>query len=111
MTKPTPIRQENLLIKSFVGFEVLSAVVMMASVFWDTSTCIPLKVNHIFGGTCCFHLQGQRIRQARNEHESGTMQSCSACLTYSSTLKMQAIVSSEMSVDFQRTTRRYIPEN
>jgi hypothetical protein len=28
----------------------------------------------------------------------------------SSTLKMEAICSSEMSVDTQRTTRRYIPE-
>jgi hypothetical protein len=29
---------------------------------------------------------------------------------YSSTLKMEAIFSSETSVDFQRTTQRYIPE-
>jgi hypothetical protein len=28
-----------------------------------------------------------------------------------STLKMEAIFSSETSVDFQRTTRRYIPED
>jgi hypothetical protein len=32
-------------------------------------------------------------------------------LAYSSTLKMEAIYSSEASVNFQRTTRRYIPEN
>jgi hypothetical protein len=30
---------------------------------------------------------------------------------YSSTLKMERIFSSETSVDFQRTTRRYIPED
>jgi hypothetical protein len=30
--------------------------------------------------------------------------------TYSLTLKMEAICSSETSVDFQRTTQRYIPE-
>jgi hypothetical protein len=30
-------------------------------------------------------------------------------LAFSSTLKMKAIFSSEMSVDFQRTTRRYFP--
>jgi hypothetical protein len=30
---------------------------------------------------------------------------------YSSTLKREAICSSETSVDFQRTTRRYIPED
>jgi hypothetical protein len=33
-----------------------------------------------------------------------------SCLAYSSTLKMEATCSSETSVDFQRTTRRYIPE-
>jgi hypothetical protein len=31
-----------------------------------------------------------------------------SCLAYSSTLKIQAICSSEMSADFQRTTRNYI---
>jgi hypothetical protein len=37
-----------------------------------------------------------------------TLVSCSA---YSSTLKMETICSSETPVDFQRTTRRYIPED
>jgi hypothetical protein len=37
-----------------------------------------------------------------------TLVSCSA---YSSILKMEAISSTEMSVDFQRTARRYIPED
>jgi hypothetical protein len=32
-------------------------------------------------------------------------------LAYSSTLKMEATCSSEMSLDFQRTTRCYIPED
>jgi hypothetical protein len=48
-----------------------------------------------------------------------TILECSAChllsrwilAVYSSTLKMEAICSSEKSVDFQRTTRRYIPED
>jgi hypothetical protein len=34
-----------------------------------------------------------------------------SCLAYSSTLKMEAICSFEMSVDFQWTTWRYIPED
>jgi hypothetical protein len=34
-----------------------------------------------------------------------------SCLAYSSTLKMEAKCSSETSVDFQRTTRHYIPED
>jgi hypothetical protein len=45
----------------FVGFEVLTAVVMKSSVFWDVASC----------------------------------------LTYSSTLKMEATYSSETSVDVQ----------
>jgi hypothetical protein len=34
-----------------------------------------------------------------------------SCLAYSSTPKIEAIYSSETSVDFQRTKRRYIPED
>jgi hypothetical protein len=34
-----------------------------------------------------------------------------ACLTYSSNLKMEAVFSSEMSVNFYHTAWRHIPEN
>jgi hypothetical protein len=34
-----------------------------------------------------------------------------SCLAYSLRLKMEATCSSETSNDFQRTTRRYIPED
>jgi hypothetical protein len=34
------------------------------SVFWDITPCIPLKANRRFGGTCCLHLQNQRISYA-----------------------------------------------
>jgi hypothetical protein len=60
----------------YVGFEVLTAVVMKSAILWDTTPCSPLKFNRRFGVT----------RQ------------------------IEAICSSETSVDFQRTTRRYIPE-
>jgi hypothetical protein len=33
-----------------------------------------------------------------------------SCLTYFSTVQIEATCSSEKSVDFQRTTRRYIPQ-
>jgi hypothetical protein len=52
-----------------VEFEVLTAVVMRSSIFWDITPRSPLKVNRRFGGTC-LHLQGRRIRQARNQPES-----------------------------------------
>jgi hypothetical protein len=63
-----------------VGFEVITAVVIKSSSFWDITPCSPLKVNRHFGGTCRLHLQGGRIRQARNQR------------------------------DFQRTTLGFIPE-
>jgi hypothetical protein len=72
----------------YVGFEVLTAVVMKSTIFWDITPCSPLKVK------LCLPL-------------AFTLVSCSA---YSSTLKMLAICSSETVIDFQRTTRRYIPE-
>jgi hypothetical protein len=50
----------------FVGFEVLTAVVMKRTVFWDITTCNPLKVNRRFGGTYRLYVQGRRIRRARN---------------------------------------------
>jgi hypothetical protein len=34
----------------FVGFEVLPAVVLESSIFWDTTPCSLLKVNQYFGG-------------------------------------------------------------
>jgi hypothetical protein len=42
----------------FVGFEVLTAVVMKSSVFWDETLCSPLKANRRFGGRYRLHLHG-----------------------------------------------------
>jgi hypothetical protein len=39
----------------YVGFEVLIAVVMKSTIFWDVTSCRPLKVNRRFGGT--YHLR------------------------------------------------------
>jgi hypothetical protein len=62
------------------GSEVLTAVLMKSTIFWDTK----LGLSPAF-----------------------TLVSYSA----SSTLKMEATCSSETSADFQRTTRRYIPQD
>jgi hypothetical protein len=40
----------------YVGFEVLTAVVMKSSVFWDITPCNPLKINRHFGGTFRLHV-------------------------------------------------------
>jgi hypothetical protein len=53
-----------------LGFEVLTAVVMKSSIFWDIKPCSPLKFNRRFGGTYRLHLQGQKISRARNQRES-----------------------------------------
>jgi hypothetical protein len=86
-----------------VGFGVLTAVVMKNSIFWGTciTPCITLKVSRRFGGTCCLHLHGRWVFQVRNQREAGSKQS----------VKLGKTCSSEISVDFQRTTRSYIPED
>jgi hypothetical protein len=93
----------------YLGFEVFTEVVMKSSIFWDITSCSPLKVNGSFGGTCRLHLQGRKVSWERNQRESlspaFTLVSCSA---YSSALKMEAICSSETTGDFKRTTWRYI---
>jgi hypothetical protein len=91
---------------------------MKSTVFWDITPCSPLKANRRSGGTYTYllHLQGQGISRARNQREASraclppasTLISCSA---YSLTQKMEAICSTETSVDFHRTTRRFIPED
>jgi hypothetical protein len=77
--------------KCTVGFEVLTAAVTESSIFWDITQCSTLKVNRRFGGTCRLHLQGRRIRQARNQREEC---STACCLLH-----------------FRWTTRTYIPED
>jgi hypothetical protein len=86
-------------------------------IVWGIMSCSPLKVNQHFGGTYRLHLQGRRIRQARNQRESRCFASLPPAFTlvsssaHCSTLKMEAICSSEKSVDFQQTTWHYIPEH
>jgi hypothetical protein len=52
----------NILLKcrnDYAGFEVLTAVVMKSSIFWDTTSFCPLKVNGRFGGTYSHHQDKQ----------------------------------------------------
>jgi hypothetical protein len=73
-----------------LGYEVLTALVMKSTIFWDTTSCSPLKVKKVY------------------LPPASTLVFCSA---YSLILKMEAICSSETSIDYQRTTRRCIPED
>jgi hypothetical protein len=74
-----------------VGFEVFTAVVMKSIIFWDVTPCSLLSYNRRFGGTPAYLLVLAEI--------------------ISSTLKMEAICSSETSVATQQTTWRHIPED
>jgi hypothetical protein len=56
-------------LSSFIGFEVLTAVVMKSIIFWDITSCNPLKVNRRFGGTYRLHMLG-RISRGRYQRES-----------------------------------------
>jgi hypothetical protein len=78
-------------------------VVMKSTIFWDITLCSLLKIIRRFGGTSP-PSSGSKNKLARNQHES-------RWLAYFSTLKMEAICSSETSVDFQQTIRRYSPED
>jgi hypothetical protein len=89
--------------ESHIGVQVLTALVMRSYVFWDITPCSPLKVIRRFGGICSLHLKGRRISRERNQRENGWQAE--------HTLKMEAKCSSKMSVDFQRTTQFYIPED
>jgi hypothetical protein len=70
------------------GLKLLTAVIMRSSV-WDITPCSPLKVNRCFGDICLPPASLWFLR-----------------LAYIQILKMEAICSSEMSVDLQRTARR-----
>jgi hypothetical protein len=58
-----------------VGFEILAAVVIKSSIFWDITPCSLLKANRSFRGLCRHHIQSLRIGQARNQSEAGSKQS------------------------------------
>jgi hypothetical protein len=77
-----------------VGDEVLTAVIMKNSAFWEITLYSLLRINRRFGGTCHFHLKGRRILQARMK-QIASRAICFIlvnCLAYSSTLKMGAAV-------------------
>jgi hypothetical protein len=78
------IRNKN----NFVGFEVFTAVVMKSINFWDVTPCSLLSLFCL--PPVCLLVLAEII---------------------SSTLKMEAICSSETSVATQQTTRHHIPED
>jgi hypothetical protein len=42
---------------TYVELEILTAVAIKSSIFWDIAPCSPLKINRRFGGTYHLHIQ------------------------------------------------------
>jgi hypothetical protein len=61
-------------ILSYVGFEVLAAVVMKVVFFWDTAPCSPY-VNRCFRGTYHLHLQGRKSAEQETSLLAGGLTS------------------------------------
>jgi hypothetical protein len=60
-----------------VGFEVLTAVVVNLTIFWDITSCSSLKVNGLFGGISYLHpsIFKVEIRLAGIKRKAGSKQS------------------------------------
>jgi hypothetical protein len=86
---------------------------MKISMFWYIMANKQSKVNRQFGEACRLHIQGRIRNQVRNKLEEGSKKTCLTlvyCLAYYSTVEIEVICSTEPSIDFQVTTRRYIAE-
>jgi hypothetical protein len=113
-----------------VKSEVFTAVTMKNAVFWDVTLCSSC-VNRRFGGTYCLHLQGRKISeqgtsvskwlqteppventQLYRKREGRRVGPDHTIFSFAdfSTLKIEAIYSSETSVH-TRSTQRHIPED
>jgi hypothetical protein len=84
------VASQGKVINHIVGFEVLTSVVMKSSIFWDITSCSPLKFSRPLLASYF------------------TLISCLGC---TSTVKMEATFSSETAVDIHGTTRRNTPED
>jgi hypothetical protein len=77
----------------------------------------PVEVFWRFGGTCCLYFQCLRVskairkKQAASQAKHATSEQLLASLAYSSTLKMEAVCSSETLVNFYQTSWCHNPEN
>jgi hypothetical protein len=76
-------------------------------VSWDVTPCSPAKVNPTFRRNMPLPSPGSKKQEISKFANFFVLVSC---LAYSSIMKMEDTCSSETSIDFQLTTRRYIPE-
>jgi hypothetical protein len=48
-----------------VGFEVLTVVIVKSTVFWNLRLYCTIEIHEHFGGTCCLHHLGWKVRKTR----------------------------------------------
>jgi hypothetical protein len=60
----------------YIGFEVLTALIMKSPIFWDIMPCSLLKIHPYVARTCHLDLQARRISYGRNQHEAGSSAGC-----------------------------------
>jgi hypothetical protein len=60
----------NVIMFNVVRFEVLTTMVLKGSIFWDITSCCPLRINRRFGGTCRLKLKTRIKNQDKKQRES-----------------------------------------
>jgi hypothetical protein len=107
--RPSPCTSELLLQVTAVDFNATDY--QMKSTICDITPCSLLSLNRSFGGTYRLHRQGRKNKLSKKPEFFPPAITLVSCSVYFWTLKMEAIYSSETSVDTERTTRYYIPED
>jgi hypothetical protein len=79
---------------------------MKSVIFWDVTPCSLVAVYRHLRGKFYLRLQGRIISQANRKKKAGCV-----LLGFLSTLKMEAVCSSETSTNFYHTIRHHIPED
>jgi hypothetical protein len=92
----------------YVGYVVLTSAVMKDSAFWDITPYRRWKSADV-SEEHRIHLQGRSVRKKINMPTASCI--LVSMLSYASTLKTDAICSSETSSEFHRATRRCVPED
>jgi hypothetical protein len=75
------------------GFQVITAMKIKGSVFWDITPCSPLKFKAHFGRIYRTHLEVLRLKQTKNNQNIVCcLLLLVSCLDYSSTRKMEVVM-------------------
>jgi hypothetical protein len=74
--RSSPVMFSKQIVAHYARFEVLVAVTMNRTLFWNVTPCNLVKIYRHFGGMQRFFLQGRRVTSLQrvfNEHRSGTL--------------------------------------